>query len=305
MHNTYTKLMMGQDLSQDVDAAFYENLEQAQPKRKTHPLVRAAIVAACICLMIPVTAWAAKSIFGVVKITIGEGKDFEGKDAVVMHRDVENVEHIPLEDFSPYLQELKETEWLYFDSWEDAEEKIGVDFLNNTILDDENTQPYTRKKKYKYDERGLAYAALKTKATPYRGVYYAADEQFFSASFSAEYYRQRIRFMITTYMTADHPLMTEEIFLVYHGFGERYYKENVNITIEEYVTKNGIPATIYYKDSDSPFGLIHPYAYFSVNNISYHIEFTQFDSQQGETGAQTKERLLALMREILDGFVIE
>ena len=215
------------------------------------------------------------------------------------------MEHIPLEDFSPYLQELKETEWLYFDSWEDAEEKIGVDFLNNTILDDENTQPYTRKKKYKYDERGLAYAALKTKATPYRGVYYAADEQFFSASFSAEYYRQRIRFMITTYMTADHPLMTEEIFLVYHGFGERYYKENANITIEEYVTKNGIPATIYYKDSDSPFGLIHPYAYFSVNNISYHIEFTQFDSQQGETGAQTKERLLALMREILDGFVIE
>ena len=305
MHNTYTKLMMGQDLSQDVDAAFYEKLENTKPQKKMQPLVRAAIVAACICMMIPVTAWAAKSIFGVVKITIGEGKDFEGKDAVVMHRDVENVEHIPLEDFSPYLQELKETEWLYFDSWEDAEEKIGVDFLNNTILDDENTQPYTRKKKYKYDERGLAYAALKTKATPYRGVYYVADEQFFSASFSAEYYRQRIRFMITTYMTADHPLMTEEIFLVYHGFGERYYKENVNITIEEYVTKNGIPATIYYKDSDSPFGLIHPYAYFSVNNISYHIEFTQFDSQQGETGAQTKERLLALMREILDGFVIE
>ena len=305
MHDTYTKLMMRQDLSQDVDAAFYEKLEQPQPKKSVKPILRAAIVAACLCLMVPVTAWAAKNIFGVTKITIEDGKDFYGKDAVVMHRDVENVEHIPITEFSPYLQELKETEWLYFDSWEDAEEKIGVDFLNNTILDDENTQPYTRKKKYKYDERGLAYAALKTKATPYRGVYYAADEQFFSASFSAEYYRQRIRFMITTYMTADHPLMTEEIFLVYHGFGERYYKENVNITIEEYVTKNGIPATIYYKDSDSPFGLIHPYAYFSVNNISYHIEFTQSDSQQGETGAQTKERLLTLMREILDGFVIE
>ena len=218
---------------------------------------------------------------------------------------VENVEHIPLEDFSPYLQELKETEWLYFDSWEDAEEKIGVTFLDNTILEDENTHPYTRQKKYRYDERGLAYAALKTKATPYRGVYYAADEQFFSASFSAEYWRNRVKFMITTNMTADHPLMTEEIFLVYHGFGERYYKEDVNVTIEQYVTKNGIPATIYYADYDHPFGWIQPYAYFSVNNISYHIEFTQFDSQQGETDAQTNERFLALMKEILDGFVIE
>ena len=305
MHDTYTKLMMGQDLSQDVDAAFYEKLENTKPQKKMQPLVRAAIVAACICMMIPVTAWAAKNIFGVAKITVEKGKDYNGKDAYVMHRDVENVEHIPLEEFSPYLQELKETEWLYFDSWEDAEEKIGVTFLDNTILEDENTHPYTRQKKYRYDERGLAYAALKTKATPYRGVYYAADEQFFSASFSAEYWRSRVKFMITTYMTADHPLMTEEIFLVYHGFGERYYKEDVNVTIEQYVTKNGIPATIYYTDSDHPFGWIQPYAYFSVNNISYHIEFTQFDSQDDETDAQTNERLLALMREILDGFVIE
>ena len=305
MHDTYTKLMMRQDLSQDVDAAFYEKLEQAQPKKRAKPVLRAAVVAAYLCLMIPVTAWAAKNIFGVTTITIDNGKDFYGKDAVVMHRDVENVEHIPIEEFSPYLQELKETEWLYFDSWEDAEEKIGVDFISNTLLDDENTQPYTRKKTYNYDERGLAYAALKTKATPYRGVYYAADEQFFSASFSAEYWRSRVQFMITANMTADHPLMTEEIFLVYHGFGDRYYKENANITTEQYITKGGIPATIYYTDSNHPLGWAQPYAYFSVNNISYHIEFNQFDSQQGETDAQTNERLLALMKEILDGFVIE
>ena len=300
MKDAYTKLMVQQHTSADADAVFFEKLESTGKQHKS--VWKTAIAAVCILLMIPVGVWAAESIFG---ITIGKGKDIDGKDAVVMHRDVENVEHIPIEEFSPYLQELKETQWLYFDSWEDAEEKIGVEFIDNLILDDENTQPYTRKKKYGHDERGIAYAALKTKATPYRGVYYAADEQFFAASFSAEYWRNRTKFMITAYMTTDHPLMTEEIFLVYHGFGDRYYKENVNITTEQYVTKNGIPATIFYVDSNNSFGYIHPYAYFSVNNISYHIEFNQYGNQSEETAEQTNARLLALMREILDGFVVE
>ena len=134
MKDAYTKLMLQQHTSED--AAFYEKLEQTQPKKSVKPILRTAIVAACLCLMVPVTAWAAKNIFGVTKITIEDGKDFYGKDAVVMHRDVENVEHIPITEFSPYLQELKETEWLYFDSWEDAEEKIGIDFISNTVLTD-------------------------------------------------------------------------------------------------------------------------------------------------------------------------
>lgn len=303
MKDAYTKLMVQQHTSADADAVFFEKLESTGKQHKS--VWKTAIAAVCILLMIPVGVWAAESIFGMTRITIGKGKNIDGKDAIVMHRDVENVEHIPIEEFSPYLQELKETQWLYFDSWEDAEEKIGVEFIDNLILDDENTQPYTRKKKYGHDERGIAYAALKTKATPYRGVYYAADEQFFAASFSAEYWRNRTKFMITAYMTTDHPLMTEEIFLVYHGFGDRYYKENVNITTEQYVTKNGIPATIFYVDSNNSFGYIHPYAYFSVNNISYHIEFNQYGNQSEETAEQTNARLLALMREILDGFVVE
>ena len=303
MKDAYTKLMVQQHTSADADAVFFEKLESTGKQHKS--VWKTAIAAVCILLMIPVGVWAAESIFGMTRITIGKGKNIDGKDAIVMHRDVENVEHIPIEEFSPYLQELKETQWLYFDSWEDAEEKIGVEFIDNLILDDENTQPYTRKKKYGHDERGIAYAALKTKATPYRGVYYAADEQFFAASFSAEYWRNRTKFMITTYMTTDHPLMTEEIFLVYHGFGDRYYKENTNITTEQYVTKNGIPATIFYVDSNNSFGYIHPYAYFSVNNISYHIEFNQYGNQSEETAEQTNARLLALMREILDGFVVE
>ena len=304
MKDAYTKLMVQQHTSPEGDAKFFEKLETIQTGKRI-PAWKVAVIAACIALMIPVTVWAAESIFGFTRITIGKGKDWEGKDTLVFHRDIENVEHIPIKEFSPYLQELKETQFLYFDSWEDAEEKIGVEFIDNLILDDENTQPYTRKKKYGHDERGIAYAALKTKATPYRGVYYAADEQFFAASFSAEYWRNRTKFMITTYMTTDHPLMTEEIFLVYHGFGDRYYKEKDNITIEQYVTKSGIPATIFYDDPNNSFEYIHPYAYFSVNNISYHIEFTSYGNQSDETAEQTNARLLALMREILDGFVVE
>lgn len=299
MKDRYQKLMVQQHTSANGDAAFLEKLKTVQPKKQTAPLLRAAIAAACICLLIPVTAWAAKNIFGVTKITIGAGKDFYGKDAVVMHRDIENVEHILITEFSHDLQELKETQWLYFDSWEDAEEKMGIDFIGNSLLNDKNTQPYSRKKTYGHDER-----IIKSKSTPYWGTYYVADEQLFAIAFNAEYYRSRVRFMISAYATTDHPLMTEEIFQVYHGFGDRYYKETDHITIEQFVTKNGIPATIFY-DGPNSLGWIHPHAYFSVNNISYHIEFTQFGRQGDETDEQTNERLLALLREILDGFVVE
>lgn len=303
MKDAYTKLMLQQHTVKD--AAFYEKMEQAQPKKRVKPILRAAIVAACLCLMVPVTAWAAKNIFGVTKITIEDGKDFYGKDAVVMHRDVENVEHIPITEFSPYLQELKETEWLYFDSWEDAEEKIGIDFISNTVLTDGISQPYARKKKYGHDERGIAYAALNTKSTPYTGVYYAADEQLFAVSFSAEYWRHRTRFMITANMTTDHPLMTEELFLVYHGFGERYYEETDKITVEQYVTENGIPVTIYYSKADD-WKYIDPMAYFSVNNVSYHVQITSWGGNYDEkTAEDTNERLINFVKEILEGFTVE
>ena len=111
--------------------------------------------------------------------------------------------------------------------------------------------------------------------------------------------------MITANMTTDHPLMTEELFLVYHGFGERYYEETDKITVEQYVTENGIPVTIYYSKADD-WKYIDPMAYFSVNNVSYHVQITSWGGNYDEkTAEDTNERLINFVKEILEGFTVE
>ena len=75
MHDTYTKLMMHQDLSAEIDAAFYEKLENSIQKKRI-PAWKAAVIAACICLIIPGCVWAAETIFGVTKVTRTERPDY-------------------------------------------------------------------------------------------------------------------------------------------------------------------------------------------------------------------------------------
>ena len=52
MKDAYTKLMLQQHTSND--AAFYEKLENAQKQKKYRKGWKAAVAAACICLLIPV-----------------------------------------------------------------------------------------------------------------------------------------------------------------------------------------------------------------------------------------------------------
>ena len=62
MKDAYAKLMVQQHTTSDGDAAFYEKLEQTQPKKRSNPILRAAVVAACLCLLIPVTVYAVQNI---------------------------------------------------------------------------------------------------------------------------------------------------------------------------------------------------------------------------------------------------
>ena len=293
MNEAYTKLMLKQHTSND--AAFYEKLDQAQPKTRIKPMVQAAIIAICAILLIPASVWAAETIFGSSRITIQEGTDCYGKDAVVFHTDVENVEPIPITNFSQYLQELKAYETVNFASWEEAEEAIGIDLLDNTVLTAEDTYPY---------------AGKNPKSAPFTGVYYVYDEQLFSVKFNSVYYRERVQFIVNIYMTTDHPQMTEEFFLVYHGFGERYYspKNTEGVSVEHFVTKNGIPVTIYFPvhTEKSKIDYVEPSAYFCVNNVSYHIDIGRWGtSPNEETPEEANERLYNLLVEVLEGFTLE
>ena len=291
MKDAYTKLMLQQHTSKD--AVFYEKLENTTGKKKHGPVWKSALAAACILLLIPVTAWAAETIFGVTLIEYLEGPDFRGIDSVGYQLQVDNVENIPITEFSPYLQELEETELAYFNTWEEAEQAIGIEFLDNPILTDENTNPM--KSFYTGKNPHLAHV---------QGNYQALDGQLFSVILKAQYYRNRVGFWVSANMTTDNPQMTEELFQIYHGYSERHYPSSKTdgFTVEQYTTENGIPVTIVWPEN----GYSMPEAYFSVNNVSYHVDISRYETY---TNKETKEMAVArvydLLKEVLEGFTLE
>ena len=290
MKDAYTKLMAQQHTSKD--AAFYEKLENGTTKKRK-PVWKTAIAAACILLTIPVTVWAAENIFGVTLIKHLEGLDFRGIDSIGYEAQVKNVDNIPITEFSEYLQELKESELAYFDTWEEAEQVIGIALLDNPILTDEDTNPM----KSFYTGKAPPLACIEAQ-------YGALEGQLFSVKLSGQYYRNRVGFWVSAQMTADNPQMGEELFQLYHGFGKRYYPSSKTdgICVEQYTTENGIPMTIVLPEN----GYSTPEAYFSVNNVSYHVDISRYETLTSkETEEMAQERALDVLREVLEGFTLE
>ena len=137
MKDAYTKLMLQQHTSNDT--AFYEKLENTQKQKKYHKGWKTAVAAACICLLIPVTAWAAETIFGVTKVTRFNNITYRDEPGVGLEIQYEDIQSYPISDFPEYLQTLSERTLLTFDSWIEAKQYLGISLLSNSILTDKNT----------------------------------------------------------------------------------------------------------------------------------------------------------------------
>lgn len=138
-----------------LDPALIEDMDgQTTAKRRPAP-VRVLLAAACICALLVTAAVAAEALgFDFVKIFTGEekkvvqgtiyGRESEGIQEWELDYEVDGsgVEYIPLEDFSPAVQALTEQykdtdghiEELMFDSWEEAEEYLGYEIMDNAVL---------------------------------------------------------------------------------------------------------------------------------------------------------------------------
>lgn len=138
-----------------LDPALIEDMDgQAAVKRHSTP-VRVLLAAACIGALLVTAAMAAEALgFDFVKIFTGEekkivqgtihGRESEGIQEWELDYEVDGsgVEYIPLEDFSPAVQALTEQykdtdrheKKLMFDSWEEAEEYLGYEIMDNSVL---------------------------------------------------------------------------------------------------------------------------------------------------------------------------
>lgn len=299
MHDTYTKLMLRQDLSAETDAAFYEKLENGTPKKRI-PAWKAAVVAACFCLIIPGCVWAAETIFGVTKVTQTERPDYYDRPGIGLDVVYENLEDYPIEAFPEHLQEMKEGEVIIQESWAAAEEYLGIDLVDNVLFTADDT---------------YCPAPFGEPGKNARCVYGVADGQFFFSSIWAIFERNNYEYWVEAMVSVDHPTVNEEdIQNYYHGYSITYHdRNNLQVETQQHVTKSGIPVLIVTATSEYALGeydwdqLTDCVALFAVNNVSYkvHIHGGTFREHELDQYAGPKEKSTLALKEFLDGFVIE
>ena len=303
MKETYTKLMVHQEPSPEADAAFFEKLELAQPNKKMKPLLRAAIVAASLCLLIPVTVYAVTNFFNRMQVTKTERPTLDNKPGIGLDIVYEDIEYLPLSSFSQLVQDLEEPAEALYDSWIDAEEYLGIDLINNALFTAEDTRFMAA-----YGERGKHCQSL----------YYVWDGQFAGFKMGTTFRRRGIEFGVSALAMTEHAAeydYDEDIRNNYYGSSMTYVQypvREVTISTEEYITKGGIPVLLVTvtrdaRDSTSPNEVKQLFAFFAVNNISYRVMMGGYSVvlSEIENFTNKEEMIMATMYEVLDGFVIE
>ena len=251
MDKQYKIMMEQQHIDTEITKHFYGVLEKKQYQRKAIRW-QIALAAACIILMIPFTALAAKNIFGTPKIKIGKLDWHNSPNGYSIQ--FENVDSFPLETFPKEIQTLREMKRIPYNSWEDAEKALGIDLLNNAFL------AHAEKLEMDYDDTGASYCRI---------LYNTYEEQLYYVSATANYKYKDLQLDIQAKITVDHPELDEETKQLLLGLeGVINRPTVVETTCEEYTTTAGIPVVILHWNLDQ---VIRYVAVFAVNDISYEV----------------------------------
>ena len=286
MNNTYRKLMVQQCLSDQAKESIYSKLQKEEVKSQSF-LLRVAIVAACIILIVPITAYAVKSIFGISIVEIIEGDTSTGKFGTGYEVNYPELTSRQLSDFSEEIQTMEDYRLVIYDSWQEAEEELGITLVNNPFLFDGSV---TKERSYNLREEGIG------QRVHCFGQYNGLDNQFYRATITAAYRYDDMFITLVSTVTCEHPAISkgEEPNMSWHRV--MYEDRDVNeIVQEQYLAKNGINATLITVDRDR--GRSTDYeANFSANGASYRITIHSYDNKQD---AEVKETL----KNILESFV--
>ena len=307
MKDDYTKLMVQQHTTAYGDAAFFEKLEKVQPKKRI-PAWKVAVIAACVCLIIPGCVWAAETIFGVTTVEQMKRPTYDNKPGVGIDIKYENLEDYHIEDFSEHLQELQEYEQVVHTNWAEAEAYLGIDLLDNIHFTANDT---------------YCVAAFKERGKNAQTTCWVYEDQMFAASVDASFERDQTYFWVQTMVSVDlPPEIKDDVYNYYHGYSATYYesdyeRDNIQMKTEQYTTKAGIPVLILIATSDRNFNDRSTYndweyldeciAFFAVNNVTYRVDaqWKAFGTDDLDRYASPLEKTMPALLEFLDGFVIE
>lgn len=287
MNNTYRKVMEEQYLSAQAKQAIYSNLQRKEEAKLQPFYLKAAVVAICILLMVPITAYAVETIFGISIVEIINGNTLTeklGTGFEVQHPDLYSRQ---LSDFPEEIQAMEDYRRVVFDSWQEAEEELGITLANNTFLLSEDV---TEELSFDFIEAGISQRVHCF--TTYNGL----DNQLYRATITAAYRYDNMFITLRSTVTCEHPAISKEREYEMHAHGVLYEDRDVaEIVQEQYLAKNGINATLITVDHIGSKTTDYE-AIFSANGASYRITVHSYDKAQD---MEAKNTLIS----VLEGFV--
>lgn len=280
MHEEYKHLMAQQVFSAESD--LLQKLEQHVPAKRIPTGRKTLILVICLCLLIPTAVFAAETVFDLTSVKIYPGKDFEGNGAVIYDIDFGTVKELPLSDFPEKWQYLDDGQFVFYDSWAQAQEDLGIDLMENTLLE----QEYTADKSFHTE----AWSGRKEPIHCYT-LYRAYEGQLYSFSSYAVYRKDGSRVYLTAEALVAHPNIPDEVKKVFSG--DQYILKSESdaekFHTETYTSASGLVATIVtYPMSD---GSSNYCALFRANGVLYTV-----------SPAETNEAGRTILIALLEGF---
>ena len=299
-----------------IDPALIEAADREAPagKRRRNGWSRGAVIAACLCLVLAGTAMAAElagvrivDLFNREARSVNPGWEPEIYSGYTVENDVA---YFSIDALSPEIAEIDRTAernvCRSFSTWEALEEFVGLDIMENTVLDGapagvgfdlgiEGGSGRNVACVNAYEDVGVPRVLVNGSFLLHARRSYSGWEDGVNVIVEAEVFTER---------------MGEE------GSGEHsvYYSNETEVSSEEYVTPSGLAAQLFraytpeYKTvatnmvtgEESPYTVppwIRYDARFVLNGIPVRVEVS------GEIGEETLLRETIL--EVLDGFVCE
>ena len=235
MKERYRKMMEQVSLDEEAKARLLERVTAGERKRHRAPL-RTTLAAACVCLALVGGALAAEAVFGVPVFRLTDtspvtGEPLAGFANGLDEREGQTVKQPEAAFSARVLSDVSNgTEHLEFASWEEAEEYLGVELMDNAAL---------AQARWDGEERGgpvtVSLSAMDGTLTAARATaVYRMNETAADEGNAAP-----VRVGVTACVYTEHsPIAAEDLFVQY-GFAGDY-----TITAEEYTGTNGLTAVI-------------------------------------------------------------
>lgn len=285
MNNAYRKLMEQQCLSEEFKQTLYNDLQRKEERKPQQFLLKVAMIILCVLLITPITVYAVETIFGISVVEILKGNTSSGKLGTGYEVNYSDVTSHKLSDFPEEIQAMEDYRLVVYDSWEQAEEALGITLVNNTLLFGENV---TKDYAYNLQEEGIPHAHCFVQ-------YYGLDNQFYRATITAAYWYDNKHITIRSTVTCEHPAISEEDMHLMHWSRIMYEDRGVEeIWQEQYLAENGINATIVIIDRAGIKQTDYEASFFA-NGASYRITVQSYDEGRD---AEAKDTLI----KILEGF---